>query len=56
MDLFFDVEEVGVSVLQVVRGSTVRPSLDTDNLIKLFHGFGFVELELNRLEIEVTGD
>ncbi|XP_035831823.1 microtubule-associated protein 70-3-like [Helianthus annuus] len=36
------------------RGSTVRPSLDTNNLIKLFHGLDSLKLQLNRLEIEVT--
>ncbi|KAJ0461046.1 putative microtubule-associated protein [Helianthus annuus] len=36
------------------RGSTVRPSLDTDNLIKLFYGLDSLKLEPNRLEIEVT--
>uniref|UniRef100_A0A251T523 Uncharacterized protein n=1 Tax=Helianthus annuus TaxID=4232 RepID=A0A251T523_HELAN len=36
------------------KGSTVRPSLDTNNLIKLFYGLDSLKLELNRLEIEVT--
>ncbi|KAJ0442745.1 hypothetical protein HanIR_Chr16g0812861 [Helianthus annuus] len=38
------------------RGSTVRPSLDMNNLIKLFNGLDLLKLELNRLEIEVTCD
>lgn len=37
------------------RRSTVRPSLDADDVMNLLHGSDPVKLELNRLENEVRG-